>query len=64
MLGQMESCAPSWRKSKVSFTGALKAGSLTGPRKAEALSNYARLHQISLDVSHAYADSLDDVSHA
>ena len=43
------------------FTGALKGGSLTGARKAEALSDYARLHQISLDVSHAYADSLDDV---
>ena len=43
------------------FTGALKGGSLTGARKAEALRDYARLHQISLDVSHAYADSLDDV---
>ncbi len=43
------------------FTGALKAGSLTGARKAEALKDFARLHQISLPLSHAYADSLDDV---
>ncbi len=43
------------------FTGALKGGSLTGARKAEALKEFARLHQISLPVSHAYADSLDDV---
>ena len=43
------------------FTGSLKAGSLTGARKAEALKDFARQHQISLPVSHAYADSLDDV---
>ena len=43
------------------FTGTLQAGALTGARKAEALKDFARLHQISLPVSHAYADSLDDV---
>jgi HAD superfamily hydrolase (TIGR01490 family) len=43
------------------FTGALKAGSLTGARKAKVLKDFARRHQISLPVSHAYADSLDDV---
>ena len=43
------------------FTGALKAGSLTGARKAEALKDFARLHRISLPVSHAYADSFDDI---
>ena len=43
------------------FTGALQAGALAGARKAQMLCRYARLHDISLPVSHAYADSLDDV---
>ncbi len=43
------------------FTGALKEGSLTGLRKAEALTNYAHQHRVRLPSSHAYADSVDDV---
>ena len=43
------------------FTGTLRAGSLTGRRKAEALVDYARRHKVRLSASHAYADSLDDL---
>ncbi len=49
-------------ESRGGFTGALTEGSLTGSRKAAVLKDHARHHQISLRVSHAYADSFDDVA--